>query len=101
MQQPHANEVAMTEQRPNVLEGGNPVSAHPTYEAEIDMDRNCDQVLRTAIVGILMIWVFIAFIAGFIDPESRPIFPKWGKNKRTGEVLADMFGISSRPIYSP
>ncbi|BBH04824.1 SEC14 cytosolic factor family protein / phosphoglyceride transfer family protein, partial [Prunus dulcis] len=76
MQQPHANEVAMTEQRLNVLEGGNPVTAHPTYEAEIDMDRNCDQVLRTAIVCILMIWVFIAFIAGFIDPESRPIFPK-------------------------
>lgn len=76
MQQPHANEMAMTERRPNVREGGNPVTAHPTYEAEVDMDRNCDQVLRTAIVGILMIWVFIAFIAGFIDPESRPIFPK-------------------------
>ncbi|KAL6275899.1 hypothetical protein ACE6H2_019500 [Prunus campanulata] len=76
MQQPHTNEMAMTEQRPNVREGGNPVTAHPTYEAEVEMDRNCDQVLRTAIVGILMIWVFIAFIAGFINPESRPIFPK-------------------------
>lgn len=32
----------------------------------------CSQVLRTAIVFVLMLWLFGALLAGFVDPESRP-----------------------------
>ena len=40
---------------------------------DIDQSASCDQVLRTAIIGLLMLWVLIAFIAGLYDPES-PFF---------------------------
>ncbi|CAH8387074.1 unnamed protein product [Eruca vesicaria subsp. sativa] len=32
----------------------------------------CNQVLRTAIVFVLMLWLLGALLAGFLDPESRP-----------------------------
>ncbi|ESQ37331.1 hypothetical protein EUTSA_v10002507mg [Eutrema salsugineum] len=32
----------------------------------------CNQVLRTAVVFVLMLWLFGALLAGFADPESRP-----------------------------
>ncbi|KAG2327994.1 hypothetical protein Bca4012_037034 [Brassica carinata] len=32
----------------------------------------CSQVLRTAIVFVLMLWLLGALLAGFVDPESRP-----------------------------
>ncbi|KAJ0241661.1 SEC14 cytosolic factor family protein / phosphoglyceride transfer family protein [Hirschfeldia incana] len=32
----------------------------------------CTQVLRTAIVFVLMLWLLGVLIAGFVDPESRP-----------------------------
>ncbi|XP_022730783.1 sec14 cytosolic factor-like isoform X2 [Durio zibethinus] len=38
---------------------------------DIDHSVSCDQVLRTAIIGLLMLWVLIAFIAGLYDPESH------------------------------
>ncbi|ERN07812.1 hypothetical protein AMTRI_Chr08g204350 [Amborella trichopoda] len=31
---------------------------------------SCDQMLRTTILSILMVWIFIAFYAGMRDPES-------------------------------
>ena len=40
---------------------------------DIHQSGSCDQVLRTAIIGLLMLWVLIAFIAGLYDPES-PFF---------------------------
>ncbi|XP_007016474.2 PREDICTED: uncharacterized protein LOC18590725 isoform X2 [Theobroma cacao] len=39
---------------------------------DIHESGSCDQVLRTAIVGLLMFWVLIALIAGLYDPESHP-----------------------------
>ncbi|XP_010514965.1 PREDICTED: uncharacterized protein LOC104790867 [Camelina sativa] len=41
------------------------------YEDESSLNI-CNQVLRTAVVFVLMIWVFGALLAGFADPESRP-----------------------------
>ncbi|XVE79611.1 hypothetical protein DITRI_Ditri14bG0072200 [Diplodiscus trichospermus] len=35
-----------------------------------DQSGICDQVLRTAVIGLLMLWVLIAFIAGLYGPES-------------------------------
>lgn len=52
----------------------------PNYQFP-DVNEGCDRVLRSAIVGILMIWVLIALIAGIIDPESRPSLPLLGMSK--------------------
>lgn len=42
------------------------------YHNDFDTFGNCDQVIRTAVIGILMLFVLIAFLAGMTDPESRP-----------------------------
>ncbi|EOA23900.1 hypothetical protein CARUB_v10017114mg [Capsella rubella] len=41
------------------------------YEEEPNLNI-CTQVLRTAVVFLLMVWLFGALLAGFADPESRP-----------------------------
>ncbi|XWS28856.1 hypothetical protein CRYUN_Cryun25bG0107600 [Craigia yunnanensis] len=43
------------------------------YQDDIDQSGSCDQVLRTAVIGLLMLWVLIALIAGLYDFES-PLF---------------------------
>lgn len=47
-------------------------SPHLSHQTDINMNGDCDQVLRTAVIGMLMLCVFIALIAGLSDPESRP-----------------------------
>ncbi|XP_023761021.1 uncharacterized protein LOC111909437 isoform X1 [Lactuca sativa] len=37
-----------------------------------DVNEGCERVLRSAVVGILMVWALIALIAGILDPETRP-----------------------------
>ncbi|KAL8208581.1 hypothetical protein R6Q57_007993 [Mikania cordata] len=49
----------------------------PNYESH-DVNEVCEQVLRSAVIGLLMIWALIAFIAGITDPESRPSLPHLG-----------------------
>lgn len=39
------------------------------------MNGNCDQALRVSVIGLLIFWVLIAFLAGMYDPESRPALP--------------------------
>ncbi|CAN8254971.1 unnamed protein product [Cochlearia groenlandica] len=49
--------------------------AHTTPDLAYEDDPSlnvCNQVLRTAIVFVLMLWLFGALLAGFVDPESRP-----------------------------
>ncbi|KAG2673519.1 hypothetical protein I3760_13G095500 [Carya illinoinensis] len=48
---------------------------HPENEIDAHLNGNYDQVLRTAMISILMLWAFIAVIAGLWDPESRPSLP--------------------------
>ncbi|KAG4945271.1 Sec14 cytosolic factor [Glycine soja] len=43
---------------------------HPSNELEGNLYANYDQLLRTAIVGILMFWVFIALGALVFDPSN-------------------------------
>ncbi|PHU15947.1 hypothetical protein BC332_17152 [Capsicum chinense] len=50
-------------------------SLHSGEQTEIPTNYNCDQVLRKAVISILLFWVLVAFIAGVYDPESRPILP--------------------------
>lgn len=58
----------------SVYEGDNPPSESSTYETAVGMNGNCDQVLRTAMISILIFWIFLALVAGLHDPESRPFF---------------------------
>ena len=50
-------------------------SPHPSGPIDIHMTGYCDQALRAAVVGIIMLWIVIAFLAGLYDPESRPALP--------------------------
>ncbi|XP_009353705.2 uncharacterized protein LOC103944947 [Pyrus x bretschneideri] len=74
MQHPRPDEVIKTELSANLHEGRNPLPAHPTYEIAVDPEGNWEQLVRTAIVGLLMVWISIAFLSLIFDPESRP-FP--------------------------
>ncbi|KAJ8750608.1 hypothetical protein K2173_015782 [Erythroxylum novogranatense] len=57
----------------HLSDGGDDLSLpNPNYQTDIVMDNEWDQLLRTAVISILMVWIFIALIASFYDPESRP-----------------------------
>lgn len=86
MQQPHTNEIMKRELRANVCEDGNLRSPSPTYETELELNHNCDQLLRTAIVSVLMFWILIVFIAGLFDPVSSPFSSSWGKTIGAGKL---------------
>ncbi|KAL5581037.1 hypothetical protein UlMin_013479 [Ulmus minor] len=68
------NGITRTESTESVSEDENPFLFDRSYEAEVDMNWNCDQLVRTAMLSILIFWVFIALIAGIYDPESSPFF---------------------------
>lgn len=72
--QPRTNEETNNEQR-NVDNASSEdlASLHPSTRDNMYMDGNCDQFLRSAIVGILIFSVLIALIMGIYDPESRPV----------------------------
>lgn len=44
-----------------------------TYDTDILLSASGEQLLRKAIVGVLIFWVLIAFFAGVYDLESRPV----------------------------
>lgn len=48
-------------------------SPNVTMRHDIDRNRSCEKVLRTTIIGILIIWVLMAFIAGLFDRETSPL----------------------------
>ncbi|KAJ4725846.1 SEC14 cytosolic factor family protein / phosphoglyceride transfer family protein [Melia azedarach] len=70
--QPHAKDTSTIKPYADVSDEEDLHSLHLSHQADINMNGNCDQVVRAAVIGILMFWVFIALIAGFNDPESRP-----------------------------
>ncbi|XP_058099143.1 uncharacterized protein LOC131243661 isoform X2 [Magnolia sinica] len=41
-----------------------------TYLSDPPMNGGCDQILRTAIIGVLMLWIFIALLTGMHDPDN-------------------------------
>ncbi|KAL6578719.1 hypothetical protein OROMI_008935 [Orobanche minor] len=47
-------------------------SEEPTYQHDMEDNNYCSRVLRSAVIGVLIIWVLIAFIEGLYNPESRP-----------------------------
>ncbi|XP_062172530.1 uncharacterized protein LOC133878057 isoform X2 [Alnus glutinosa] len=77
MQQPPTNWMNRIYPSAVVTDGEDPRARHLVDEIDINLNGNCDQVLRTAIISILMLWVFIAVVAGLFDPGSRPFFASW------------------------
>ncbi|CAK9164556.1 unnamed protein product [Ilex paraguariensis] len=76
MQQPCINgETNEGEANADFSSGEDLLSLHPSSQTDMHMNNNCDQVLRSAMVGILIFSVLIAFFAGFFDPETRPVLP--------------------------
>ncbi|KZV25530.1 hypothetical protein F511_27515 [Dorcoceras hygrometricum] len=47
----------------------------PNDQYDTLVDNSCSQTLRSAVIGILILWVLIAFIEGIYDPSSRPYLP--------------------------
>jgi hypothetical protein len=71
-QQPRSsiNEIDMA--RPYFSDGEDLPSPRQTSQADIHVSDNWNHLLRTLVIGILMVWIVIALIAGIYDPESRP-----------------------------
>ncbi|KAJ6984373.1 hypothetical protein D5086_017697 [Populus alba] len=71
-QQPRSsiNEIDMA--RPYFSDGEDLPSPRQTSQADVHLSDNWNHLLRTLVIGILMVWVAIALIAGIYDPESRP-----------------------------
>ncbi|CAN1230986.1 hypothetical protein LINGRAPRIM_LOCUS1509 [Linum grandiflorum] len=42
--------------------------------SDVDSPANpeLDRLIKTGVIGILMLWVFVALVVGFYDPETRP-----------------------------
>lgn len=45
-----------------------------SYLTELPLRGSWDQILRTAIVGILMLWIFIAFVASMYGPDGHSLW---------------------------
>ncbi|CAL4936770.1 unnamed protein product [Urochloa decumbens] len=54
------------------LDDGSPVTDFDFYEDEIPSPYSCENAIRAAIIGLLMVCIFIAFLAGMNDPTSVP-----------------------------
>ncbi|PAN44275.1 hypothetical protein PAHAL_9G031100 [Panicum hallii] len=54
------------------VDDGSPVTDFDFDEAEILSPYSCENTIRAAIIGLLMVCIFIAFLAGMNDPTSVP-----------------------------
>lgn len=73
VKRPRTDQINIIQANEDVIDGEDIPTPSGTFQDDIDQSVSCDQVLRTAIIGLLMLWVLIAFIAGLYDPES-PFF---------------------------
>ncbi|XP_050213088.1 uncharacterized protein LOC126664632 [Mercurialis annua] len=72
MQRSRVNEIRRVESLECLTDGGDTPSSRMSFEDDVSANENWDQLLRTAVIGMLMVWVFIALIAVMYDPETRP-----------------------------
>lgn len=56
------------------------------YEIDNHLHGNFDQMVRTGVISILMLWAFVAVIVSAYDPENRIFFPcdLWSRRKGLG-----------------
>jgi hypothetical protein len=71
MQQPQStNEISTAS--PFFSGGGEDLpSPHLTTQADVHVNDNWNHLLRTLVIGILMVWVLVAILAGIYDPERH------------------------------
>lgn len=53
------------------VDDGSPVTDFG-FDEEIPSPYSCENAIRAAIIGLLMVCIFIAFLAGMNDPASVP-----------------------------
>ncbi|KAJ6964243.1 hypothetical protein NC652_002505 [Populus alba x Populus x berolinensis] len=71
MQQPQSTNEINTAS-PFFSDGGEDLpSPHLTTQADVHVNDNWNHLLRTLVIGILMVWVLVAILAGIYDPKSR------------------------------
>lgn len=68
MLQPYATGTSRRDQEGDISDNEDSPNLHPSDELESHSNGNYDQLLRTAIISILIFWVFIALIAVVFDP---------------------------------
>ncbi|KAJ9188976.1 hypothetical protein P3X46_000320 [Hevea brasiliensis] len=71
MRQPQAiNEIGRIDSTEFVGDGEDLPSPHLNFEADVPIIENWDHMWRTAVIGVLMVWVFLALVAILYDPET-------------------------------
>ncbi|KAG8382095.1 hypothetical protein BUALT_Bualt05G0040800 [Buddleja alternifolia] len=73
LQQIMDNQTSTGESVADIVDAEDFPSVEPNYEDDIIMDGHFSRTIRTAVIGILIVWVLIVFIQGMFDPESRPV----------------------------
>ncbi|XP_042010975.1 uncharacterized protein LOC121759461 [Salvia splendens] len=69
-------QTSTTEPVPDVVDGEGFPLVESTVEYDMIMENGSSQIIRTAVIGILMIWVLVAFIEGIYDGESYPVLTR-------------------------
>ncbi|KAL6893800.1 hypothetical protein ACP4OV_007898 [Aristida adscensionis] len=67
-----AGEGSKSQTRRIIVDDGSPATNLDFDEAEIPSPYSCENAIRAAIIGLLMVCIFIAFLAGMNDPPSIP-----------------------------
>ncbi|TKY67333.1 Sec14 cytosolic factor [Spatholobus suberectus] len=75
MRQHNATGTSRIDRREDISGNEGLPSLHPSNELDGRQIINSDQMLRTAVISILLFWVFIALGAGIYDPGSRHLPP--------------------------
>ncbi|XP_062212856.1 uncharacterized protein LOC133913660 [Phragmites australis] len=67
-----AGEGSKSQPRHISVDDGSPVTSFDFDEPDIPSPYSCENAIRAAIIGLLMVCIFIAFLAGMNDPTSLP-----------------------------
>lgn len=73
--QPHATGTSRIDREEDISDNRGLPSLHQSNELDGHQTSNSDQLLRKAVISILVFWVFIALGAGIYDPGSLHLPP--------------------------
>lgn len=71
VKRPHTDQLNKLQTNEGVSDSEDTSELDLIFQDDIDPSWSYDQVLRTAIIGLLMFWVLIAIMAGLSDPEFQ------------------------------
>ncbi|OAY51791.1 protein real-time [Manihot esculenta] len=64
------NEIRMIDSTEYIGDGEDLASPHLNFGADVPINESWDHMWRTAVIGVLMVWVFIALVGILHDPET-------------------------------